>query len=118
MNPRFFIGQKVVCINAHFIPNASEWLDVRPVVGEVYTVRDVRPQPDPLTGALGLALWLRELQNSLRVGVGGVEPSYSAWRFAPLSECEVEEVARTAVAPPPAAPTPARSIPASPSRSS
>lgn len=116
MNPRFFIGQKVVCINAHFIANASEWLDVRPVVGVVYTVRDLRPQPDPLTGALGLALWLRELQNSLRVG--GVEPSYSAWRFAPLSECEVAEIVRAAAPPSPAAPTPARSIPASPSRSS
>src|SRR5687767_6227738 len=77
-------GQKVVCVNASFSPLAFGWAHVFPRQGTVYTVRGVRNDPDPFTGQAGIGLWLEEIVNP--PSPIGVEASFSAWRFRPLSD--------------------------------
>src|SRR5687767_2146819 len=77
-------GQRVVCIDGSFSPLAFGWAHVFPRRGAVYTVRGVRNDPDPFTGEQGIGLWLEEIVNP--PSPIGVEASFSAWRFRPLSD--------------------------------
>jgi hypothetical protein len=79
----FAVGERVVCINDAFAFNGIEWASHFPRLGHVYTVRRVAMQPHYLTRASGLAVWLEEIVNPLMTD--GVEPSFSAWRFAKLA---------------------------------
>ncbi len=76
----FRIGQKVVCVQTGFYVNKCP---NRPVIGEVYTVRDVFA--GPRVDELGMAIRLFELQNPLHKK-SGREYGFYAWRFRPVFE--------------------------------
>lgn len=81
----FTKGQKVVCINDRFHGSLADWADHIPRRGCVYTIqRVVLSVPAVLTDALGPGLLLEELPNP------GNKVCFSAWRFKPYDESEIE----------------------------
>lgn len=79
----FYVGQKVVCINADpraFNPVSTDWAPGEaPIEGDVYTVTRVYVAADQLR------LWLRELKRApIAFDVYGGIAGYAAERFRPL----------------------------------
>lgn len=77
----FRVGQKVVCIDDVWPPYRHPLILLRPVHGEVYTIRFIEP------AAYGIGVLLEEIRNHpsvFRDGAG--EPGFLARRFRPLIE--------------------------------
>lgn len=77
----FYVGQKVVCVNAESTPG-REWLDAELLVeNAVYSVREIRW--NPVTNRPNLLLnEIRRNQETNRVQFFG----YAPYRFRPLVE--------------------------------
>lgn len=90
----FHVGQRVVCVEAHWWPNCAQ----PPVKGRVYTVRNI--PLDPPTNTLGLRF--EELFNPHVDALGG-EWGFKAHYFRPLDERRLD-VFRAMLAPKPKQP--------------
>lgn len=76
----FCEGQRVICTNDRFPPDAVEWYDRTPKQGEVYTVRQVFPDGmNVCTGESGWSVFLSEIVNP-PAGTGH-EIGFAGWRF-------------------------------------
>jgi hypothetical protein len=83
----WFIGQKVVCVNARFPTHILEWASKLPRQGEIYTIRLIEWGPCLYTRRVTVGLHLHELptlQDRL---------AFRADRFAPLLE-KIEQVCK------------------------
>lgn len=85
-------GSKVVCINDRFPIQILEWARCIPCAGCVYTVSRIKHVPDGVTGILGPAYELKEIDNR---GSNGRQIGFSVWRFreATLEECDAATAA-------------------------
>ena len=88
----FSVGQRVRCINGSFSYNALDWAEQFPVMGAVYTIRGIGPQPHYLDLISDLAVWLEEIVNPPLTD--GAEPSFSANRFRAEHEDAATEISR------------------------
>ena len=74
-------NQRVVCINADFIPELWEY--VHPLVKDkIYTIRDIVPGISIHGEPGNITVYLAEIHNT--VNSFGIERGYNAERFAPL----------------------------------
>lgn len=82
------IGQEVICIDDHFLPQQIELIPNRPVQDKIYTIRDI------FSTRMGRALHLEEITNPQLEhpsGLGTFEPSFAVDRFRPLISDEILE---------------------------
>ena len=77
----FFAGLKVVCMDDTGLPNSS-LLPIKPVYGNVYTIREVCPE-----ATRGIGIRICEIVIPLyRLDSGEmVEPHFFGWRFRPAT---------------------------------
>jgi hypothetical protein len=93
----FHAGQKVVCINDCFPKVLYEFAFMIPRKGSVYTVRELKVCTHVVTNSRELGLRFVELNNprsDFRRMDGTMshgEPFFSAWRFRPLADENVEQ---------------------------
>ena len=78
------IGQKVVCINDHFVPAVFEEFDQIPREGQVYTISHLFWGREHGTGEWMLSVRLTEIPP-LQAGWGG----FSLWRFRLLEDIKI-----------------------------
>ena len=81
---RWFIGQKVICVDGSFHQGVWDWCVSVPVEGIIYTIRRIQLGPDPYTQHYGVGFLLEEIVNP-RTGEGR-EGGFFSGRFRPLSE--------------------------------
>lgn len=88
-------GQRVVCVNDQFPAEARQVYQHLPKRGVVYTIRAVYlgrsrvapTSPGESDGEVGLLLEeIRNQDHEARFSRGGLEPGFSASRFAELEE--------------------------------
>ena len=105
----FYVGQKVVCVDASNSPGLRWDVGEAPVEGRVYTVSRVRKPLDPTREGM-LVLGFCELERSARVrcvslaAASGTWAGYVSRRFRPVADRKTdisalvkiaEEAART-----------------------
>ena len=82
----FKIGQKVVCVDdtPPSQTNGSDYCLLRPVKGEVYTVRGIHTEPH----IEGYGVYLEELLNPLAIWSDGSECEwpFTSSRFRPIAK--------------------------------
>lgn len=93
----FTTGQKVVCINDKFPAWVYKLYVELPVIGKVYTIRDVvlGQAMDVSTSKFDtdISIYLKELDNPIHSGLKR-EPGFREDRFKPLTENVIEEEER------------------------
>ncbi|HSH39493.1 MAG TPA: hypothetical protein VK993_11980 [Chthoniobacterales bacterium] len=82
----WYIGQKVLCIDARFHDGIWEWCVSVPRAGHIYTIRRIQLGTDAYTHDGGLGLLLEEIVNPKTIK--GREAGFFTSRFRPLSASE------------------------------
>ena len=85
-NRAWTVGQKILCIDDSFPRCITDWCDVLPVAGEVYTIRAMQLGGDPSTGFHGLGFLLAGLVNPRKAS--GSEAGFFHTRFVPWLDAE------------------------------
>ena len=86
MECNFVVGQKVVMVkqfSQFSLDRARDDGVTLPVIGPVYTVRDMEPGEDWNKGKVYLRL--DEIRNEPHIK-DGIEPSFGAWQFRAVAE--------------------------------
>lgn len=84
----FRVGQKVICIDdtPPSAENGSDYCLIRPVAGQIYTIRGIHTEPH----IDGYGVWLEECLNPSVVWSDGheVEWPFASTRFKPAMEAK------------------------------
>lgn len=90
MNPKFNVGQKVICINDAFPARIADWCDSLPVAGHIYTIRTMQMGWNRITGFSNVGFLLDEIINP--TSSRGGEAGFLQERFVPwLETCSETE---------------------------
>lgn len=77
----FPIGQKVICLHAHFPEEAAKHFPGLPKEGGIYTISHIQWSPEHATGRIALGICLVELPR-----LPGSAACLSWWRFRLLDD--------------------------------
>lgn len=81
----FVVGQKVVCIDAKFLPGSYYGDENLPILGHIYTVREI--QVAEHAPGQPVVVRLVEIVNPLKeYQFGTMECAFLAYRFRPLEK--------------------------------
>lgn len=84
----FHLGQEIVCVIGGRLADSAEALNVFPVKGETYRIRNIETSLYKLmTGQVGIVL--EEIRNDINPATGN-EWSYFSRRFRPVVKQKVE----------------------------
>jgi hypothetical protein len=90
----FQIGQKVICIDGTppSAENGSDYCPIRPVKGEMYTIRGIHTEPH----IEGYGVYLEECLNPSTIWSDGHEAEwpFASTRFKPIQEWGIQILER------------------------